>query len=262
MAQKRMFSRSIIETDYFLDLPDSGKALYFLLGMEADDEGFVSPKRVMRLYQLADDNLKILVLKNFVIPFKSGVVVITDWNENNYLDKNRIKRTKYLKERSLLTLTKERSYVFNNGLTPVKPGEDRIGEERRDIQTTEVIKPKVKRTRKVVSEQSSRATTKVKKFSQLGAEIIKEFEYINPACKTMYANKTQRTACDGLIDEYGFDEVKKRIAVLPLTNKRPRYEFPHVNTPHQLFLNWTKLNDGAEQKSNEFQDKNNKYPVI
>ena len=83
MAQKRMFDKSIIETDEFLDMGMPTKALYFLLGMEADDEGFVSPKRVMRIYGGNDDDLKVLIAKKFVIKFESGVVVITHWTKNN-----------------------------------------------------------------------------------------------------------------------------------------------------------------------------------
>lgn len=132
MAVKRMFDKDLIATDRFLDLPDSSKALYFLLGVEADDEGFVSPKRVLRLYQIADDNLKLLVAKGFLIPFESGVVVITDWNQNNYLDKNRLKPSQYREERKQLLLTKQRVYVLNNGSTEVQPGEERGGENRRE----------------------------------------------------------------------------------------------------------------------------------
>jgi hypothetical protein len=60
MAQKRMFDKGLLETDDFMDMPMSTKALYFLLGMEADDEGFVSPKRVFRLYGGTEDDLKVL----------------------------------------------------------------------------------------------------------------------------------------------------------------------------------------------------------
>lgn len=110
MAQKRMFDKSIIENDYFMDLPITSKALYFLLGMEADDEGFVSPKRVIRLYGGTEDDIKVLVAKNFLIQFESGVVVVTDWKENNWLDKRRIKETKYLLEKSMLK-TENNKYI-------------------------------------------------------------------------------------------------------------------------------------------------------
>ena len=112
-----MFDRAIIDMDKFMDLPMSAKALYFLLGMEADDEGFVSYKKVIRIHGGNEDDMKILLAKEFIILFESGVVVITDWNNNNYLDRNRMKTTQYQKERKQLVLTKGRKYEFNIGLT-------------------------------------------------------------------------------------------------------------------------------------------------
>lgn len=102
MARKRMFDLEIINQDSFLDLPMESKALYFLLGMEADDEGFINPKKVLRLYGGTEDSLKVLIAKNFIIPFSTGVIVITDWKRNNYLDKKRVKETIYQEEKSQL----------------------------------------------------------------------------------------------------------------------------------------------------------------
>ena len=130
MAQKRMFDKAIIETDKFLNVSLSAKAIYFLLGMEADDEGFISPKRVLRLYGGEVGDLKNLIDTGLVIPFQSGVVVITDWNENNYLDKNRIKKTQYQDEKKLLALCGKKYTLLNGCLTDVQPGEDRGGEGR------------------------------------------------------------------------------------------------------------------------------------
>lgn len=114
MAKKRMFDNEIISQDSFIDLPKEAIALYFLLGMEADDEGFVAPKKVMRVYAISDDTLKILVAKNYIIPFKSGVVVITDWKRNNYLDKNRITPTIYQEEKEQLVFDDKKSkYLLN-----------------------------------------------------------------------------------------------------------------------------------------------------
>lgn len=145
MARKRMFDYEIIDQDSFLDLPSEAKALYFILGMEADDEGFVAPKKVLRLHGISVDSLKLLIAKDFLIPFESGVVVITDWKRNNYLDKNRIRETIYLNEKKLLSFDEERiKYVFNGetsnadvpsvkqmlneSLTDVKPVENSIEE--------------------------------------------------------------------------------------------------------------------------------------
>lgn len=114
MAKKRMFDNEIISQDSFIDLPKEAIALYFLLGMEADDEGFVAPKKVMRVYAISDDTLKILIAKNYIIPFKSGVVVITDWKRNNYLDKNRITPTIYQEEKEQLIFDDKKSkYILN-----------------------------------------------------------------------------------------------------------------------------------------------------
>lgn len=115
MARKRMFDSEIISQDNFLDLPKESIALYFLLGMEADDEGFVAPKKVMRMYGISDDSLKVLILKNFIIPFQSGVVVITDWHRNNWLDSRRIQETIYQEEKKLITIDNEtKQYILLN----------------------------------------------------------------------------------------------------------------------------------------------------
>jgi hypothetical protein len=128
MATKRMFDRAVIDTDRFMDLPVSAKALYFLLGMEADDEGFVSYKKVIRIHGGNEDDIKVLGAKNFVIKFETGVVVITDWRKNNWLDARRIKPTEYVEERGLLAVTKGNQYSLSNGLATASPEEYR-GEE-------------------------------------------------------------------------------------------------------------------------------------
>lgn len=123
MARKRMFDSEIIGQDSFIDLPMEAKALYFLLGMEADDEGFVNYKRVLRLYGGMEDSIKILAMKGFIIPFKSGVVVITDWNINNYLDKNRVTKTIYQLEKKQLIfnqVTKKYEMLLNPLKSSVK----------------------------------------------------------------------------------------------------------------------------------------------
>lgn len=84
MANKRMFSLSVVDTDRFLDMPVSTQALYFHLGMHGDDDGFVSsPRKIARAAGCNDDDLRLLIQKNYIIPFESGVVVITDWRLNN-----------------------------------------------------------------------------------------------------------------------------------------------------------------------------------
>ncbi len=124
MANRRMFSRNIARTDRFLDMASSTQNLYFHLGLEADDDGFVSPRMVMRTLGATDDELKMLIAKNFVIPFESGVVVITDWKENNYIQGDRYKPTIYQGEYSQLDCI-QNVYKLD---TQVRIGKVRLGE--------------------------------------------------------------------------------------------------------------------------------------
>jgi hypothetical protein len=121
MAQKRMFDKRITDSDRFMDLPNSSKALYFMAGMSADDRGFFQPRRLQKMCGFTDDDFKVLIAKKYLIPFESGVMVITDWNKNNYLDKNRITETEYIDELNLLSLINEKYEVNTTCLTDVKP---------------------------------------------------------------------------------------------------------------------------------------------
>ncbi len=104
MAQRRMFSLKVTDTDKFLDMSASAQSLYFHLGMHGDDDGFVSsPRKIARAAGCNDDDLRLLVAKEYIIPFESGVVVITDWNINNTLKNDRYHPTIYTAEKSMLT---------------------------------------------------------------------------------------------------------------------------------------------------------------
>ena len=99
MAQKRMFSLSVVDTDQFLEMPLSSRLLYYELGMRADDDGFVSNwKKILAFTGLKEDDLKVLIAKQYIIPFDSGVIVIKHWRLNNYLQKDRTKPTIYQDE--------------------------------------------------------------------------------------------------------------------------------------------------------------------
>ena len=108
MAQKRMFDKRITESDRFIDLPNSTKALYFMAGMSADDRGFFQPRMLQKVCGFSDDDYKILIAKGFFISFESGVMVITDWNKNNWLDSRRLTETEYIDELNMLKLVNEK----------------------------------------------------------------------------------------------------------------------------------------------------------
>src|SRR5262245_55440232 len=103
MAQRRMFSSQIVNTDAFLEMPLTSQALYFHLGMSADDDGFVSPRKVLRMTGAGEDDFKVLVAKGFVILFPTGVIVVTHWKQNNYIQADRYTPTIYKQERSTLS---------------------------------------------------------------------------------------------------------------------------------------------------------------
>ena len=100
MAERRMFAKTIIDSDAFLDMPISARLLYYDLGMRADDDGFVnSPKKIMKMIGATYDDMNILIARKFVIPFDSGIVVIKHWRINNYLRSDRYHETQYAKEK-------------------------------------------------------------------------------------------------------------------------------------------------------------------
>ena len=111
MAERRMFAKTIIDSDAFLEMPTTSQLLYFHLAMRADDDGFVNkPKSLMRMVGCKDDDLKLLFVKKFLIPFESGVVVIKHWKNHNYIRKDTYTETKYKEEKSTLELDENSAY--------------------------------------------------------------------------------------------------------------------------------------------------------
>ena len=143
MAERRMFAKTIIDSDLFLDMPSSTQCLYFHLSMRADDDGFINnPKKIQRFIGSSDDDLKLLIAKNFIIPFDSGVVVIKHWKIHNYIRNDRYKETLYLEEKAQLAVTENKEYVLGipNGIptvsereTQVRLGKDSIELDKNNI---------------------------------------------------------------------------------------------------------------------------------
>ena len=133
MAQKRMFSLKIVDTDEFLDMPPTTQNLYFHLCMRADDDGFVSnPKKIMKIVNSAADDMKVLTAKSFVIPFESGICVIKHWKIHNLIRADRYIETEYKKEKKLLKM-EDKKYELDDGMqndipngNPVKVRLDKV----------------------------------------------------------------------------------------------------------------------------------------
>jgi DnaD/phage-associated family protein len=138
MAKRRMFSLDIIDTDLFMEMPQTSRLLYYELCMRADDDGFVgSPKKIQKMVGCSEDDFKVLISKQFIIPFDTGIVVIKHWKIHNYLRSDRYKETIYTSEKKLLSQDENGMYTIGipNGYqmdTQDRLGKDRLGKDRID----------------------------------------------------------------------------------------------------------------------------------
>ena len=180
MANRRMFAKTIIDSDAFLDMPPSSQVLYFHLAMRADDDGFINnPKTIMRIVGAKDDDIKLLIAKKFIIPFASGVVVIKHWRIHNYIQKDRYTETKYIDEKNQLIINKKNGYSLkqisllddeNDNVyildTQVRLGKDRleIGKDRLELErdknkATRFIKPTIDEIKTFLNDQEYETDT-------------------------------------------------------------------------------------------------------
>lgn len=215
MAQRRMFSKTIVvDSDDFLEMPVSSRLLYYDLGMRADDDGFVSPKMVMRITGASEDDLKVLLVKKYVLSFENKVLVIRDWKINNFIRPDRYTPTVYREYLNKLKLAENNQYQLS-GIPDVIPvvdpdkvrlGKVRLGKVNKDSNT---------------SEQSSQVNI-----------FIELFKDINPSYARLFANKTQRASCERMLKIHGFEKLKGLVSILPKINQ-DKYA-PVITTPLQL----------------------------
>ena len=133
MAERRMFAKTIIDSDAFIDMPLSTQALYFHLSMRADDDGFINnPKKIQRMVGSSEDDLKLLIVKKFIIPFESGIVVIKHWKIHNYIRTDRYKPTVYQEEKATLAEKENKAYTLGIPDDNQMETQDRIGKDRLD----------------------------------------------------------------------------------------------------------------------------------
>lgn len=259
MAQRRMFSLKIVSSDAFLDMSVSARELYFQLGMYADDDGFINPKKIVRLVGASDDDLRMLLAKRFLLPFESGVVVIKHWAINNQLRKDFYQPTLYTDEKKLLFIKDNKAYTdrkqsVNKMLTTRKHSIDKISIDKIRLKDTDT-------TSKEVDKKISIKKEILESDSKEIPLIFKEFESINPAVKRMYGNKTQRQACSDLIKTYTFERVINVIKETLLKTNKIEY-MPTITTPLQLMDKWSSLEIGIiklQSKIKVANDKNNNY---
>ena len=188
---------TIIDSDAFLDMPSSTQALYFHLGMRADDDGFINnPKKIQRLVGSSEDDLKLLIAKKFVIPFKSGIVVMKHWKIHNYIQSDRYKPTVYTEEKNLLLTKPNKSYSL--------PEDIEISTmDTECIQSVRLGKVRLGEVRDYYYYARERISSLHEQyFSQTLTE--KEFEEIFSYVESWFAKNGMEDVVDVLEDVYGY----------------------------------------------------------
>lgn len=187
MANKAIFSKTIIDTDAFIEMPATTQNLYFHLNMHADDDGFIgNPKRIGRMIGASDDDFKILIAKKFIIVFESGVIVIKHWRIHNTLSKMRYKETSYLDEKSQLLIKENNAYSLDEG----KPLDD--------SRLVEMGKRQVRRT--VDEQETNLSKDKLSKDKTSKDKLIED----KPSKK-----KSAKADLDGMINSFTENEELK-----------------------------------------------------
>ena len=244
MAERRMFAKTIIDSDSFLDMPLSTQSLYFHLSMRADDDGFLNnPKKIQRMIGCSDDDLKLLVAKNFIIPFESGVVVIKHWKIHNYIRNDRYKPTVYVEEKAQLTSKENGAYTFGipcdnqSGYrldTQDRLGKDRLGEDRLELQSGDAVKTVIDYLNKRAGTAYKATTEKTKKL--IGAR-MKEGFTVEDFC----------TVIDNKVEEWGKPPKAGTTDMRPFI--RPETLF---GTKFEAYLNQRRVsNDGEHERIGE-----------
>ena len=232
MAERRMFAKTIIDSDAFIDMPLSTQALYFHLSMRADDDGFINnPKKIQRMIGASDDDLKVLVMKRFIIPFESGIVVIKHWKIHNYIRNDRYKPTVYTKERAMLTSKENGAYteVETDGIpsgnqvvyqmdTQVRLGKDRLGK-------VSLVEGSVVDDTATADEDEPVENFSDNKLKLIGGKLGKNVVYLTDA------------QMDKLIDMLGLDAFDRYVARLAdfIIEKNA-----HVKNHFETILKWYK----------------------
>lgn len=252
MANRRMFSMDIVDSDAFLDMSISAQCLYFHLSMRADDDGFVSnPKKIMRMCGGNDDDYRILLLKRFLIMFESGVCVIKHWKIHNYIRKDTYNETRYVEEKSRLSIKENGAYTdrqrsVDGSLTQVRLGKVRLVV---DSNESKKVKDSLKGNENnvgnwdktsendydlpVVGADGTIVKRVVKK--KVTPEMKEVFDlFNNPAKAAWHLREIERVSAQILFDTYGLEKLKIRIQRIEKEKNNKDPLFPLVTTPSQL----------------------------
>lgn len=179
-----MFSQKIIDSDAFLDMPLSAQALYFHLNMRADDDGFVNnPKRIQRTVGASDDDLKLLIMKRFILVFENGVIVIKHWRMHNTLRKDRYNPTQYQEQFAMLDVKD------NNSYTEKKPNVDGVATTWQPLGNQSATQNSIEENSRVkISKGEERKEEKARQIADLFNSLCPSFPKVKFLSDSMISN--------------------------------------------------------------------------
>ncbi|MFC2799631.1 MAG: conserved phage C-terminal domain-containing protein [Anaeroglobus sp.] len=202
MAERRMMAKSIIKSDLFLDMPATTQNLYFHMLLEADDDGFInSPKSIMRVIGAKDDDIKVLIAKQFVIPFESGVLVIKHWKIHNYIQKDRY-RPSLRPEKEMLSVAESKEYVEVLG--------DVSSMDTRCIQNVRVGKVSIGKSR--LGKSSIGKNTYSPSLPSVAEDIVSHLNSVTGSSYRSTTDKTRKLIAARLAEGFTVDDFKAVIS--------------------------------------------------
>lgn len=233
-------------------MPATSRLLYYDLGMNADDDGFVEWFMVTRMSGSTEQDLRVLQANGFVHVFDENVLIITDWKENNKIRKDRYQKSRYIGVYNLETIdtesVSEQCQPNDNQMTTAgthRLGKDRLGKDR------------------LGNTSKANASLVKTKYNPLGAEIIKAMEGIDPKNKRYYGNTTQRKACDELLEYYGLENVLKQIELYKELLRRGVVPYlPDITTPCQLRDKYQAINRSIERELSKKKAEAKKHIIL
>lgn len=191
MAERRMFAKTIIDSDAFLDMPMSAQALYFHLSMRADDEGFVNnPKKIQRMIGASEDDARLLIAKRFIIVFESGVIVIKHWKIHNYVRSDRFKETLYQEEKAMLMLDEKNAYTERNKNCGIPSDIPMVS--KRGTQDS-IGKDSIGKVKEIIADEKGAEVKVESDKSQVNVVATLVIPYLNKKARTNYRTKTDST---------------------------------------------------------------------
>ena len=225
MAEKRMFSKSLIERDCFTELPLSAQALYFHLGLRMDDDGFCDRlKNTLKMIGASEDDLACLISAGFLYKFSSGVVVDLYWPTNNNIRKDRYKPTIHTAERDMLEVTKEGIYVLKEQLQTETTTETNGIPSDNQTETNGMHRLDKVRLDKDRGERETRARAGEDGYVYLDEEAIEIFQNSIRPLKNIHEAELIRA----MVEDYGIDRFKDAVEIAK--QKRPKVPFPYLES--------------------------------